>query len=176
MDEPVTLMNMLAAREGRSLVRKDFFHRQNKGTCLLQVTVNIPGPDKNSPMIRDIFESSLASLMELFPEGELLPSSALYYNTGPEAWIFVPERATSVKRKTGLLEEKHVWGRLWDIDVFTSQDCSLSRSDVGLKERSCFLCGRPAHECSRSRAHDKNELIAFILNLYEANRLPPSSL
>jgi holo-ACP synthase len=174
-DEPVTLAQMLDARERRSALRREFFSR-NEGACLLQITVNIPGSGKNSPMVREIFDASLRALGGLFPEGRLLPESSRLLNTGPEAWISPGERASAAKRKTARMEESHIWGRLWDMDVFTSPDRSLSRSNVGLDERSCFLCGRPAHECARSGAHSKENLNAFIRELYEKNRISLSSL
>ncbi len=170
-DEPVTLAEMLDARERRSALRREFFSR-NEGSCLLQITMNIPGSGKNSPMVREIFDASLAALRELFPEGRLLPESSWLLNTGPEAWISVKEQAPVVKRKTARIEESHVWGRLWDMDVFTGPDRSLSRSQVGLKERSCYLCGKPAHQCARSGAHSRESLAAFIGELYEKNRSP----
>jgi len=169
-DEPVSLNEMLDARERRASLRRDFFSR-NEGSCLLQITVNIPGSGKNSPMIREIFHASLKALGEQFPEGHMLPESSRLLKTGPEAWIRLDEPAVRIKQKTGALEESHVWGRLWDIDVFTGPDRSLSRRDVGLGARSCYLCGRPAHECARSGAHSKESLRAFIGELYEKNRV-----
>ncbi len=176
MDEPVSLESMLAARERRAALRREFFRGREEKTCLLQISVNIPGPEKNSPMIRDIFDASVAAVRQEFPRGKILPFSSRRLNTGPEAWLAIPVPAYDVKEKTGVLEENHPWGRLWDIDVFIDPDHSISRREAGLGERSCFLCNRPAHECARSRAHDKDELKAFIGELYEKNRILLTSL
>ena len=170
MDDPVSLSVMLAARERRAVRRREFFRNREEGACLLQITVNIPGTAKNSPMIRDIFDASLEAVLGAFPGVALLPYTSRSLVTGPEGWIEITGPALSVKERTGLLEESHGWGRLWDIDVFSAPDRSLSRSGAGLKERTCYICARPAHECARSGTHGENELNEFIKTLYEEHR------
>ena len=57
-----------------------------------------------------------------------------------------------------------------DIDVITEtrQDGALAepsprpmtRAEIGLPERRCLICERPARECIRARRHTADELLA----------------
>ena len=70
MDKPVTLPEMLAAREERFAVRREFFKEESDASVLLQVTVNSPGPGKNSNKIRHIFDTCIMLIGKEFPIGK----------------------------------------------------------------------------------------------------------
>ncbi|OQY32976.1 MAG: citrate lyase holo-[acyl-carrier protein] synthase [Spirochaetaceae bacterium 4572_59] len=165
-DNPVSLPEMLVAREQRAVFRYAYFSRINDSSSLLQITVNIPGSVKNSDMIRDIYREAIRAVCQLFPEAQLLPESSDIRKTGPEGYLSLFLWGEDIKRKTSLLEDSHILGRLWDIDVFTDPNHSLSRSEIGMTGRSCYLCERPAHECSRSKRHSLKEIQEYINNIY----------
>ena len=121
-------------------------------------------PDRESPF--------------LFEEQRDLP-------TGFEAFLVVDLPAPEVKRACCEIEDSHPHGRLMDIDVLercpvepgmtekepgmteaVTAGCDrlsiLSRTDVGLLERRCLLCERPARECIRAGRHTTDELLARI--------------
>ena len=128
-------------------------------------------PDRESPF--------------LFEEERDLP-------TGFEAFLVVDLPAREVKRACCEIEDSHPHGRLMDIDVLercpvepgmtgkepgmtgkepgmtgsVTAGCDrlsiLSRTEVGLPERRCLLCERPARECIRAGRHTTDELLARI--------------
>ena len=165
-DAPVSLQEMLDAREKRGILRQRCFTSPDAPSSLIQISINMPGAVKNSPMIRDIYGEALRQVKETFPEAELLPESSASRKTGPEGYYLLSLPGDEVKRKTCFLEDNHILGRLWDLDVYTAQDQQISRSDLGLGGRLCYLCGRSAHECSRSRKHSLEEIHSHIGELY----------
>ena len=60
------------------------------------------------------------------------------------------------------VEDGEKIGRLYDIDVIGVDKLPVSRSDFGMPERKCLICGSPAHVCSRSRKHTTEELLLEI--------------
>lgn len=165
-DKPISLAEMLDAREKRASIRRAFFCKNKEGISLLQITVNIPGSLKNSNMIRDIYREAIRAVLEIFPQAHLLPSSSEDRITGPEAYLSLSLSGEEIKRESCHLEDNHILGRLWDIDVFTDTNHSLSRSEIALNGRICYLCDRPAHECSRSKRHSLEEIQEHIKNIY----------
>ena len=162
----VSLQEMLDARERRGALRHAFFSRTNPPLTLLQITVNIPGPVKNSDMIREIYEEALRTINDHLPGAELMPESSDDLKTGPEGYYRLSLTGDEAKRKTSLLEDRCPLGRLWDMDVFTDPDHSVSRRDLGLESRRCYLCDSPAHECSRSKRHSLEKIRTHIETLY----------
>ncbi len=60
--------------------------------------------------------------------------------------------ALSVKKLCVYIEEHHPLGRLIDLDVSTTTK-QLTRHDLTLPERPCFLCENPAAFCRRNQTH-----------------------
>lgn len=165
-DKLVALPEMLEAREKRAALRYAYFGRLKDGSSLLQITVNIPGSLKNNDMIRDIYREAIHTVCQLFPKALVLPESSETRKTGPEGYLSLALRGEDIKKKTSILEDSHILGRLWDIDVFTDPNHSLSRSEIGMTGRSCYLCERPAHECSRSKRHSLEDIQEHIYKIY----------
>ncbi len=70
----------------------------------------------------------------------------------------VDSPAQQIKNLTVEIEESSKFGRLLDLDVLRKDGSKVSRGDLSLSPRRCLLCGRPAAECSRSRAHSVTAL------------------
>ena len=54
------------------------------------------------------------------------------------------------------IETHHPYGRLVDLDVLAkTQDqlLPISRTEIGLPTRSCYVCEQDAKVCGRSRTH-----------------------
>ncbi len=49
-------------------------------------------------------------------------------------------------------------GRLFDLDVIRPDGTQVGRTELGLPQRLCLLCGNPAKDCARSRRHTVAEL------------------
>lgn len=158
MEHPVTLQEMLYAREQRAS-RQNALLKTYKGT-LVSFTMNIPGPIKNSPLIRRGFESGIR-LLEKWLNAEkiqILCQEQIHAVTGNEAFYVLSHPPLAVKEITARIEENSPLGRLFDIDVLDHDGVKVERTQVGLKPRLCLICGQPAAACARSRAHSVEEL------------------
>ena len=68
------------------------------------------------------------------------------------------EKAVKIKKLMTTMEETHILGRLFDIDVLDANGQKLSRD----MPRRCLLCDKQAQICARSRRHSVSELTAKI--------------
>ena len=80
-------------------------------------------------------------------------------DSGPEAIYVVDVKPRLLKSATVELEDQHPLGRLWDLEVVAPGQRVLSRKLLGLPERRCLVCERPASECGRARRHSLPELL-----------------
>lgn len=175
MDRSVSLPEILAARERRLARREAFFREAEGGRLLLQLTLNIPGDKKNSPLARAIFREASACVGESFSPAPVLLGSDEGSPTGPEAFFSLPGSSRQVKEACRRLEEEHPLGRLWDLDVYDRALRPLSRRDEGLPGRTCLICGSPAHACARSKRHPPGEILLRIAEIHRdfSTRNPP---
>ncbi len=122
--------------------------------------IDIPGPVKVLPLVPEAFAFALSEIVSALDTAKIpvLKRSLILDKTGPEAFLCVDADALAVKRLLVPLEDASDLGRLYDIDIIGRDGKKISRSDIGQPGRTCLLCGRPARECSRSRAHSVAEL------------------
>ncbi len=149
----VTVPDMMEARERRAARQRELLTRY--GETLLCFTMNIPGPVKDSPLIRDGFAIGRQRLKQAFLRIGISPlheEEDLSF-TGCEAYFVLPRPALQVKRMTADIEEDSPLGRLFDLDVLRPDGTKVERQEIGLPGRRCLLCGNPAQVCARSRAH-----------------------
>ena len=143
---------MLAARENRAGRQKRLLTEY--GRPLLSFTMNIPGPVKDSPLIRRAFfegvrQLEAANLPILWREEQLAA-------TGCELLCAVDARAEDVKRRCLAIEDGSALGRLFDMDVIDTDGRKLDRS----VPRGCIVCGAPGRGCASRRTHTAAELRA----------------
>ncbi len=155
----VDLEDVLASRERRC-------EEQNKmlktyKAPIISFTLNIVGPIKVFPLaINTFYEGHRLINRKCSAEGiRLLDKKQFTFNTGYEAIISAEADPCRLKRLMAELEECEPIGRLFDIDVLTSDGSKVARSEVGLPERKCLLCPKPAPVCARSRAHRVKDLL-----------------
>jgi len=160
------LPDMLNARERRVWVQEKLLSEYPG--VLVSFTLNIPGPVKVLPYMPEAFDFALKEIVQtLCTAGiQILKRSLILDKTGPEAFLCVDADALDVKRLLVPLEDASKLGRLYDIDIIGRDGKKISRSDIGKPGRTCLLCGRPARECSRSRAHSVAELTAEINKIF----------
>lgn len=158
MEHPVTLPEMLDAREQRMMRQQSLLRKYN--CTLLCFTMNIAGPVKNSSLIRRGFAIGNSFLKERITAEGIRPLHSEEVNeyTGNEAYYLFDEPAESIKKLTVSIEEATDLGRLFDMDVLASDGTKADRTDLGFPARRCLICGKPAKECARSRTHTVEEL------------------
>ena len=122
----VTLMQMLEARESRVWEQQRLLEKYQKP--LLCFTMNIPGPVKDSPLIRRGFAFGRDALRTRLPKSRVLYDAAITAVTGCEAMYVVDMDAVALKRLCVAIEDDTPLGRLFDMDVlppFVEIDRSL---------------------------------------------------
>ena len=152
--QTVTLEQMLEARERRARRQRELIAQF--GLPLVSFTMNIPGPVKNSTLIRRGFRLGERCLTEhlALSGGNIVHAEATDAATGCEGLYVVDMDPEALKKLTCAIEEQGPPGRLFDMDVVAPDGRKLERQTP----RPCLICGGPAIECARSRAHDVKTL------------------
>jgi len=168
----VTLYQMLCAREDRAARQQELLARFGK--TLICFTMNIPGPVKDSPLIRRSFLWGLGQLDAAFPGA--LHREVKEKVTGCEAFFVVEGSVEDVKRLCTQIEDDTPMGRLFDMDVLDAAGNKLDRSLVNGKSRDCIVCGAPGRNCASRRVHSVPELTAAVTAIMETHFLKMDSI
>ena len=143
----VTLNEMLDARERRANAQSALLASADASCCLVSFSLNIAGDVKRTPKTRLLFDRGLALFDRLgFDELERRVTDA---KTGTEALLLLKSNAGEVKAACERVEDAFPAARLYDFDVLNAKGEKLSRDG----QRKCLICGGPAADCARSRAH-----------------------
>ncbi|MDU4961358.1 MAG: citrate lyase holo-[acyl-carrier protein] synthase [Sporomusaceae bacterium] len=155
----IQLHELLAAKEQRAAMR-DELRRLYAAACV-SISLNIPGPVKDSAAIRDLFRQAVDSFRnQAQTRGiAILEERLRYQPAGPFAAIAADAPPQTLKQLAVDLETGGEYGRLFDIDVFSADGAQLSRAALFLPERTCLLCRQPAVSCMREQAHSRAELL-----------------
>ncbi|MBQ9961466.1 MAG: citrate lyase holo-[Firmicutes bacterium] len=156
--ERVTLKELLEAREARAAHQWELMNRYPQYS-LISMTLNIPGPIKDSSKYRDALVFGVSELKKHLEE--VVFEEIRWLKTGSEAFLVVNEQAFDVKKKAVMVEEESPVGRLLDIDVI-GKEGPVSRTEVGGEPRKCLLCDDDAKVCARSQKHSLEELLIKI--------------
>lgn len=149
----VTVQDMMQARDRRAETQRALLRQY--GQTLLCFTLNIPGPVKDSGLIRQGFALGQRALRQAFLRANVRPlhqEERLAF-TGCEAFYVLPLSPLEAKRLVSDIEEGSRLGRLFDMDVLRPDGAKVDRQEIGLPGRRCLLCGESAQACARSRAH-----------------------
>ena len=167
------LDRILAARDARALRQRELLAAWPEA-ALLCLTVVFPGPVKRDERSVRVGEAGVAAIRASFATA-VLYEEIRDLETGYEAFFVVDTGPQEAKLRTCAIEDTHPWGRLMDIDVVVDGPGSsvlpgadrvsvapVSRSSLGLPERRCLLCDRPARECMRAHTHTLEQLLSRI--------------
>ena len=114
---PITLDEMLAARDRRVNIQRDLLADAGPDFCLVCLTLNIAGDVKRTPMSRMLFDRGTAEFNKLgFKVAEHIEIDE---PTGTEGFWLLKEDAANVKEKLEQIEEdaNNPASRLYDFDV-----------------------------------------------------------
>ncbi len=149
----VNVEEMLEARDLRVAEQQALLRKYK--TTLICFTMNIPGPIKVTPLVKQGFitgcraiEKSLADM-----NAAVLLQKFTHEKTGLEAFFVVDKTPLEIKKAMVQIENVDELGRLMDIDVLQANGIKVSREEIGMEGRLCLVCSKPAQECARSRAH-----------------------
>lgn len=166
-----SLKEVLHTREQRVLFQEKLLNLY-PGETVVSFKLNIPGPVKDNEAIRKMFSILQEDLQSTFEEVGLQSSfeKVLFLSTGPEGFCVLKSSGMVVKKVLMILEEETPLGRLYDLDVHERKVGlvhTISRKEVGHKERKCLLCSAPAKVCGRARVHDVESLHAVMETMLE---------
>ncbi len=158
MEQEVTLLEMLEAREARASRQREIL--DSLGCPVVSFTMNIPGPVKNGPTIRRAFREGLLRLDAALETAGLstLSREEIDRPTGCEALWAVRGSGRQIKELCATIEDRDPLGRLFDLDVLDPERGGWSREDLGLSPRRCLVCGRVGKGCASRRLHTVEEL------------------
>lgn len=157
----VTLQEVLDARERRAEAQRQLLKQYARP--LISFTMNIPGPVKDSPMIRRAFDEGLRMLDDALGEAGIacVSRQITHADTGNEFLCAVKASATAVKEICTRIEDGSPMGRLFDMDVIGLDGQKLARKE----ERRCLVCGALGRGCASRRLHSLEELNAAVTRL-----------
>ena len=158
METTVSLVQMLDARERRVQHQQALLAQYHKP--LICFTMNICGPVKDSPLIRQGFARGRQLLRQQFLRAKLVPlrEDAIREVTGCEAFYVLDADPLAIKKFTTDIEDATPLGRLFDMDVICPDGRKVDREELHLEGRRCLICGGPAKVCSSRRVHTVAEL------------------
>lgn len=150
---------MAARREARAAEQREMLDRGGEDRCVVCIGMNIAGPNKRGGLIDAAFCDALACFIREAGEEGVIGRGGfelrfINENTGIEALIGLDADARELKRICVRIEETHLAGRLFDMDVIEKNGMKLGRSEP----RKCLICSENASVCARSRAHGVSEL------------------
>ncbi len=164
----VTLAEMLDARERRADAQSALLQSADASCCLVSLSLNIAGDVKRTAKTRLLFDRGLDLFDRLGFDG--IERRVFDRNTGTEALLLLSADAGEVKAACERIEDAFPAARLYDFDVLNKDGVKLSRS----VPRRCLICGGPAADCARSRAHGLDAIKAAteaLLNEFCADTL-----
>lgn len=158
-------LEILTDRENRVAMQEELLENHNK--TLICLRVNYPGVYKDNELSRKIFFSIEKIIEDIFVSFTHLKILKIT-SEGPTEIFLVDKDSREVKEITAKIEETYPLGRFADIDVYDSiTKESISRKDLGMEERKCYLCDNKAHICVRSKSHSQGNLISYMEKVYD---------
>lgn len=153
----IALHTLLDAKENRSQTQRRLL--KTFGGTLVCLLVNYVGQVKTNSVTRRIFDEGAKAITQGLAVDYLAINC---FETGEEGFFVTQTEAKVAKKILCKIEESHPLGRFMDIDVFDGEGNQISREDIGLDARKCFLCDKDARECYILRRHSGQELKNFV--------------
>ncbi len=153
-----SLTDILLAKEERAEMQQELL---KEGKCLISFGLNIPGAIKNDKLFTQAFHEGSRRIQQQlrFKGCQQLRYESISTAAGEQCFFVVDEDALTVKKWMVQIETDSKLGRLLDIDVLCPDGSKISRSDISIEARRCYLCGEAAAVCGRSRRHSYEELL-----------------
>ncbi|WP_245581279.1 citrate lyase holo-[acyl-carrier protein] synthase [Propionicicella superfundia] len=159
---PVAVEQIVAARDRRKTARRRMI--ADHGLPVVCLTLVSPGPVKWWSWTERVFGVAEAELRRAFGDRGWMVREweDQRPTTGPEAQIAVNASPWEIKRVLLKLEDTHLLGRLWDMDVITTDGLVLDRAKIGIRPRRCLVCTTDADTCTRTDAHPDDALLKAV--------------
>ena len=151
--------NFLAARDLRqeALERAWRAGQPAAVSCIVFLSLNIPGAEKNPPGVEGLFLALHHALLTAIPQA--LEIERTVDILGPYALYRVDAPGDAVKRACIGIENARPSYRLADLDVYVDGGYQIGRRALGFDARCCLLCPDPAVDCMRLGSHSLQDLL-----------------
>ncbi|WP_368486546.1 citrate lyase holo-[acyl-carrier protein] synthase [Spiroplasma sp. DGKH1] len=161
---------ILLNREQHYLLQQQLVNKYQAG--LLTVNLNIPGAHKQQPQYHHFFQTIIKPQLFAFLQSKGInyqTSQEIYDETGDYLVIVLPQLANYLHMKELLIafEMKAKIYQLLDFDIYDQHLQAISRQQLNLPMRKCYLCAEPAKWCARQKTHLISELLCYINNVIE---------
>ena len=170
---PQTLLDILDNKEERE--RYKLQQLAEFPTCqLVSIGINIPGDIKTNESIEKVFNLATEAFERYLMDNELVIRHVRkkYNPTGPEFYTLIDSERNDIKRLCINFETFHQVGRLLDIDVYQRDEAGemliIDRDFYNLPSRRCYVCQKPAKECTRAKTHSIDDLRTKINKLCQS--------
>lgn len=162
----INLEQLLESRDARVENQKRLLQKY-KGNVLLCLTVIMPGKEKRNKNSLIVARAAIKAIDSSF-EQRIIYKEEKDLETGFEVYYIVQGEALEIKKEVCQIEQKHLLGRLFDIDVISKEDIPITRQEVGEAPRKCLICDKESRFCMRNFTHTQEQLQAKISQLIEA--------
>lgn len=159
---------ILNDREQRSMYTLSLIDKYQKPVFVGRV--NYPGLYKNNSKV----DTSFAILREVLTNHFQGAYDLIKYwhgADGPALILVLKRNERGWKRECMAIEESHPQGRIWDLDVYSTDYEPLTRTDFGAEHRACLICSESAKVCSAQRKHSLEEIIEKVDCIIEGRNL-----
>lgn len=147
------MVDILTARDERIRLIESLL---NKDKVIICLRVNYPSQEKvnqDTITVAKIIHEEIKKNFQLtnYRYFESLEGPIYLYEVSSDDPIIV-------KKRTIAIEDNHPLGRLVDLDVYYQSVKSISRKDLNVSSRKCYLCNEDAFKCIIAQKHDINEV------------------
>lgn len=159
------ILKVLDSREERWEMRKNLAEKYN--STIISITLCIPLALRINEDFWNIFLNLCTKFYKNLKQRDKTANFEGHMRgcDGPAYFISSKEQAEEIKKLCVDYEENIPGARMLDIDVMNSEKIQISRSDIGLPPRKCFICNNPAYLCVSGRAHSPEQINNYIYKL-----------
>ncbi len=152
-------MELLDEREVRANLQKQV--TEDFPYPLAVIKANLPGTDKRCLISTVVVCEGYFELKKQ----KIIHAQTSYTAEGLIFYLSIDRDIRELKKICVDIETSHPLGRLMDIDVMDTRG-QISRRELNLSPRKCFLCDEDAHLCVRNQTHTPDDIDRYILSVF----------
>ncbi len=158
-----SLNHLLSARERRYQQQVQLIRRQQ--SPVLTLGLNAPGKNKTRQEYYQLWRKTKQLTKRFFGAKKVRVNQTrdLVDSAGYQYLSSIDLNPIKLKKLCLKLEKLIPYNRLVDLDVLNLKKRKVSRQDLNLSARQCFLCSNSAETCISHQTHKTQELASYFL-------------
>ncbi|WP_342269300.1 citrate lyase holo-[acyl-carrier protein] synthase [Spiroplasma endosymbiont of Aspidapion aeneum] len=160
-----SLQKILKGKEEKQEIINNLF---KKDIYIISLNTNFPGKKKNIPLYKKFFnkiEKQISvKINEIFNPQSFI---VIKNNSGITKLYVIDKTNDGVESKLELIAIENNfqnYSKYIDLDLYIKNDKLISRSDLNIANKKCFICNNDAKICTRNKNHSIDELVRFVKN------------